>query len=219
LHTEVERYRSTAEQVQQENQRHTATISDLQTRLAAAQQAAADTAGLREQLADRDRELTQARSHVEQVRAASDEHARRGTALEAEVARDRATIVDLRRRLDAAPPANPRPQSPVGGGVVAETASAPPAALVASPAVPTDSKESGAGSEPDDLKLIFGIGPKLARMLNEKGILHFRQIARWTAADVSHWDDELPEFRGRIERDNWIQGAQDEHLKKYGERA
>ena len=46
---------------------------------------------------------------------------------------------------------------------------------------------SGAG-EPDDLKLIVGVGPVLERMLHHLGITTFRQIARWTERDIDEFD-------------------------------
>jgi predicted flap endonuclease-1-like 5' DNA nuclease len=74
---------------------------------------------------------------------------------------------------------------------------------------------SGAG-EPDDLKLIVGIGPVLERMLHKLGVSTFRQIARWTPRDVVDFDARLPEFPGRIERDQWVTQARAMHESKYG---
>lgn len=75
----------------------------------------------------------------------------------------------------------------------------------------------GGGTEKDDLKLIFGIGPVFERLLNEQGIYFFRDIATWGENEIRHYDDLLEEFSGRIERDDWVSGAKEEHLKKYGE--
>jgi predicted flap endonuclease-1-like 5' DNA nuclease len=71
--------------------------------------------------------------------------------------------------------------------------------------------------EPDDLKLIVGIGPVLERMLHGLGITQFRQIARWTDRDATDFDAKLPEFPGRIQRDQWITQARELHRSKYGE--
>ena len=76
---------------------------------------------------------------------------------------------------------------------------------------------SGPG-EPDDLKLIVGIGPVLERMLHNLGVATFRQIARWTERDVAEFDAKLPEFPGRIVRDQWVTQARALHQSKYGER-
>lgn len=72
--------------------------------------------------------------------------------------------------------------------------------------------------EPDDLKLIVGIGPVLERMLHGLGITQFRQIARWSERDAADFDAKLPEFPGRILRDQWITQARELHRSKYGER-
>jgi len=76
---------------------------------------------------------------------------------------------------------------------------------------------SGPG-EPDDLKLIVGVGPVLERMLHNLGVATFRQIARWTERDVAEFDAKLPEFPGRIVRDQWVTQARALDQSKYGER-
>jgi len=58
----------------------------------------------------------------------------------------------------------------------------------------------------DDLKLLKGVGPKLEQTLNELGFYHFDQIAAWTPAHVA-WVDTRLNFKGRIERDGWIEQA------------
>jgi NADH-quinone oxidoreductase subunit E len=71
---------------------------------------------------------------------------------------------------------------------------------------------------PDDLKLIVGVGPVLERMLQQMGIGTYRQIARWTERDIDEFDARLPEFHGRIRRDDWVTQARELHQSKYGER-
>jgi NADH-quinone oxidoreductase subunit E len=61
--------------------------------------------------------------------------------------------------------------------------------------------------EPDDLKLIKGVGPKLESVLHEVGIFHFDQIAAWTADEVAWADQNLVGFKGRVSRDNWVEQA------------
>jgi large subunit ribosomal protein L21 len=51
-----------------------------------------------------------------------------------------------------------------------------------------------------------GVGPKIVEKLNANGVFHFWQIAEWGAADIASMDDVLS-FKGRIERDNWIEQA------------
>lgn len=58
----------------------------------------------------------------------------------------------------------------------------------------------------DDLKKLKGVGPKLEQTLNELGFYHFDQIAKWTPEEVA-WVDENLRFKGRIERDGWIEQA------------
>jgi predicted flap endonuclease-1-like 5' DNA nuclease len=70
---------------------------------------------------------------------------------------------------------------------------------------------------PDDLKLIVGVGPVLERMLQQLGITSYRQIARWTERDIQEFDAKLPEFHGRIRRDEWVKQARALHQSKYGE--
>jgi predicted flap endonuclease-1-like 5' DNA nuclease len=74
-------------------------------------------------------------------------------------------------------------------------------------------------AEPDDLKLIVGVGPVLERMLHNLGIGTFRQIAHWTERDIAAFDAKLVEFPGRIVRDQWVTQARALHESKYGERA
>jgi predicted flap endonuclease-1-like 5' DNA nuclease len=59
---------------------------------------------------------------------------------------------------------------------------------------------------PDDLKRIRGIGVLLEKKLNAMGISTYEQIANWTADDVGAVNNKL-EFKGRIERENWIEQA------------
>ena len=65
----------------------------------------------------------------------------------------------------------------------------------------------GPEGDPDDLKLISGIGPVLQDKLNELGIYHFWQIAKFEAKDIDLVNDAMA-FPGRIERDEWIAQAQ-----------
>ncbi len=68
----------------------------------------------------------------------------------------------------------------------------------------------------DDLKLIYGVGPKLEKFLHKRGIFLFRQVARWDRQDIDKFEADLPEFVGRIRREGWVASARQEHRKKYG---
>ncbi|HAT86890.1 50S ribosomal protein L21 [Cohaesibacter gelatinilyticus] len=58
----------------------------------------------------------------------------------------------------------------------------------------------------DDLKKISGVGPVLEGKLNALGITTFAQVAAFSAEDIAKVDDAL-NFKGRIERDNWLEQA------------
>lgn len=62
------------------------------------------------------------------------------------------------------------------------------------------------GGAADDLKKINGVGPKLEKLLNEMGFYHFDQIAKWGPEEIA-WVDARLTFKGRIERDNWVDKA------------
>jgi predicted flap endonuclease-1-like 5' DNA nuclease len=84
---------------------------------------------------------------------------------------------------------------PVAEEAAAADADAAPVALFDAPE-----------GEPDDLKLISGVGPVLETKLHALGIKKFSQVANFTADDISRVDDALS-FKGRIERDNWVAQA------------
>ena len=60
----------------------------------------------------------------------------------------------------------------------------------------------------DDVKLIGGVGPALEKKLAAAGVTSLTQIAAWTDEDVAKFDAEL-NFKGRIEREDWIGQAKD----------
>ena len=62
------------------------------------------------------------------------------------------------------------------------------------------------GGVADDLKKISGVGPKLEKTLNGLGIYHFAQIAAFTP-DNAAWVDRRLRFKGRIDREKWIDQA------------
>lgn len=58
----------------------------------------------------------------------------------------------------------------------------------------------------DDLKLISGVGPKIEGILHSLGIYTFAQVASWKKAE-REWVDGYLNFKGRIERDDWVKQA------------
>ncbi|UXX83877.1 50S ribosomal protein L21 [Roseovarius pelagicus] len=69
-------------------------------------------------------------------------------------------------------------------------------------------KAAKADAAGDDLKQLSGVGPALEKKLHENGVTTFAQIAAWTDADVADMDEKLS-FKGRIEREGWIDQAKD----------
>ena len=83
---------------------------------------------------------------------------------------------------------------------------AAPKAAAAAGAVAAGALFAAPEGEPDDLKLISGVGPVLEKKLHGLGITKFAQVAAFTADDIAKVDDALS-FKGRIERDNWLDQA------------
>lgn len=57
----------------------------------------------------------------------------------------------------------------------------------------------------DNLRLMKGVGPKLASLLAELGVTRFEQIAAWDDAEIARIDSQLGNFKGRIARDGWVE--------------
>jgi predicted flap endonuclease-1-like 5' DNA nuclease len=58
----------------------------------------------------------------------------------------------------------------------------------------------------EDLKRIRGIGVLIEKKLNQMGVVAYEQIANWTAQDIDRVSQSL-DFKGRIERENWVEQA------------
>lgn len=58
----------------------------------------------------------------------------------------------------------------------------------------------------DDLKQLKGVGPALEKKLHAEGVTSFAQIAGWGPDDITDMDDKLS-FKGRIDRDGWVEQA------------
>ncbi|HKK30934.1 MAG TPA: hypothetical protein VKA18_11140 [Alphaproteobacteria bacterium] len=75
----------------------------------------------------------------------------------------------------------------------------------AEPAEPPEELPPDASGQ-DDLKRIRGIGPTIEKKLHDRGIYHFAQIADLDENAVAELDLAL-DFRGRIDREEWIDQA------------
>lgn len=69
---------------------------------------------------------------------------------------------------------------------------------------PPAAKQAPGGA--NDLKRIRGIGVLIEKRLNGAGVTRYEHIANWSNADVDRFS-QLLEFKGRIERENWIEQA------------
>ena len=67
-------------------------------------------------------------------------------------------------------------------------------------------KKAAKAETGDDLKELSGVGPALEKKLHEAGVTTFAQIAAWTADDIAEMDEKLS-FKGRIEREGWVEQA------------
>jgi len=92
------------------------------------------------------------------------------------------------------------------GSAPAEIAEAPQKAPAKKAAAKAPAKAKAEAAGGDDLKQLSGVGPALEKKLHEAGITTFAQIAAWTEADVAEMDEKLS-FKGRIEREGWIEQA------------
>ncbi len=92
-----------------------------------------------------------------------------------------------------------------------QSAQSSPPQFAAEPLVSDDHKPQLFAAPPpqgaDDLKLIWGVGPKLETMLNELGVYRFAQIAEWNDMNLRWVDQSLEAFKGRAVRDRWIEQA------------
>jgi NADH-quinone oxidoreductase subunit E len=67
----------------------------------------------------------------------------------------------------------------------------------------------------DDLQKISGIGPVIERTLHDLGIFSFEQIASWTEEN-KEWVNAYLSFRGRIDRERWVEQARELIEKERG---
>ena len=78
------------------------------------------------------------------------------------------------------------------------------AAASEAPAAAAQVAEAAAGA--DDLKKLSGVGPALEKKLHAAGVTTFAQIAAWGPDDIAEFDEKLS-FKGRIEREGWVDQA------------
>lgn len=91
---------------------------------------------------------------------------------------------------EAVKKAEPKAEAPAAKAKASGTEAAPAATVV------------------DDVKMIGGVGPALEKKLAALGVTSLKQIAEFTAADIERVDAEL-NFKGRIEREEWVEQAKE----------
>jgi len=89
----------------------------------------------------------------------------------------------------------------------------PPAAPVqkSAPAAPRRSSPTSSparvrrqSNKQDDLTAIPGLGPALAKKLNQEGIVSYAQLADLSDADIAHLEKNVIKSSGRIKRNDWV---------------
>lgn len=101
------------------------------------------------------------------------------------------------------------PSAPAKKPIKAKAEKAPaPAKAPAAKKAAKPAKAEAAPAAADDLKKLSGVGPALEKKLNAAGITSYAQIAAWTDADVAAIDEQLS-FKGKIEREGWIDQAKE----------
>jgi NADH-quinone oxidoreductase subunit E len=97
---------------------------------------------------------------------------------------------------------------------------------VAKPSLEDASRPKGIEkpATPDDLKLISGVGPKIEGILNGLGIYTYAQVAGWQQNE-REWVDGYLNFKGRIDRDDWVRqakaladGGEAEYVRVFGKK-
>ena len=73
-----------------------------------------------------------------------------------------------------------------------------------------------APEDPDDLKRIKGVGPKMEQALHGAGIYHYAQIARLGPQEQRWLGETLGSFAERITRDDWPGQAAALHRELHG---
>jgi predicted flap endonuclease-1-like 5' DNA nuclease len=92
-----------------------------------------------------------------------------------------------------------------------ETAPVEPATAI------TPSAPAAPSPEPDDLKMISGIGPATEKKLHTAGVVSYQQIATLSNEEIERIETAI-KWPGRIRRDHWIEQARELHWQKYQEK-
>ncbi len=97
-------------------------------------------------------------------------------------------------------------RSQTAAGVDVGAAEAPPAEVLPQAAAAGFRGIEAPRGEPDDLKRITGISPKIEQRLNDAGVFHYWQIADLDPEQLAALDRKL-KLKGQIEKEDWIAQA------------
>ena len=97
----------------------------------------------------------------------------------------------------------PAPKAKAAKPAKAEAEAKPAKKAAAKPAAKAAAKATDGA---DDLKQLSGVGPALEKKPHDAGVTTFAQVAGWSADDVAAIEEKLS-FKGRVERDGWIEQA------------
>lgn len=109
----------------------------------------------------------------------------------------------IQKRLSAAAAETPPTPEPTLAAAE-KTGTKPAAAKPPAGAKVTPKSPPKAPRKQDDLTAIGGIGPTLAKKLNEAGISSYAQLAALSDDDIDRLERDVIRFSGRIKRDDWI---------------
>lgn len=109
-------------------------------------------------------------------------------------------------KVEEKPKAKAAPKKAAPKKAAAETKAEAPkkAAAKKAPAKKAAPKKASAN---DDLTQLSGVGPALAKKLNEAGITSFAQIAAWTDADMDALNETVSGVKAKAEKGDWINAA------------
>lgn len=68
-------------------------------------------------------------------------------------------------------------------------------------------KAAPAKAANDDLTKLTGVGPALAKKLNDAGVTSFAQIAAWNAAEIERLEAEISGLGAKAEKGDWVAEA------------
>ncbi len=136
----------------------------------------------------------------------------------AAVAEPEPVVVTVAEPVAVAEPApiivvEPEPE-PVAEPAIAAEAAPEPVITAAEPVVETAPAAAPTPTQPDDLKLISGIGPALEKKLRKQGISSYRQLAMLSDKDIVQIEAAI-KAAGRVGREDWIGQAKSLHFQKY----